>query len=354
VFYDNECGEDYGMWPTCNPDLSFCSGYDAIYGKGEIGMLEKWMCFRDHERQSVGRNHMIFADFLKVRYGNKSIDDTTRERRYYEWVAQNSEFNDIGISHEATMYDNPCKYHHEYPTLILSPENTSRNSTPKKNADQIHQEDPISNIKTYFPDFPQPRLRKPRPRDYLYEEMLRIKLGHTNISKFVQNEVLNEWVIDSFDIEFDYGKTCDNPYSRRFDEYREVFDNEIKQLENEYNLRIGKKGYALDDVQEKCEKYHGGTVYPWHDEGFEEEEKWESGIEKTDYEPPFVDIETFEIKRANGSRFMGMIRKEMNEEGGSHSKEMEFEVTSTRIHVVKMFLLGRNYFSYAVTDIAMA
>ncbi|GKA33219.1 hypothetical protein Tco_0719586, partial [Tanacetum coccineum] len=299
VFYDNECGEDYGMWPTCNPDLSFCSGYDAIYGKGEIGMPEKWMFFRDHERQSVGRNHMIFADFLKVRYGNKSIDDTTRERRYYEWVAQNSEFNDIGISHEATMYDNPCKYHHEYPhsyfpqkskgmpkpwdhtfneghTNIKTPishASTSQNLTPKKNTDQIHQEDPILNIKTYFPDFPQPQLRKPRPRDYSFEEWLRIKLGHTNVSKSIRNEVLNEWVIDSFDVEIDYGKSVTT------------------------HIQEGKKGYALDDVWEKCEKYHGGTVYPWHDEGFEEEEQWESGIEKTDYEPPFVDIETFEIKR---------------------------------------------------------
>ncbi|GKA66856.1 hypothetical protein Tco_0766664, partial [Tanacetum coccineum] len=168
VFYDNECGRDYGMWPTCNPNLSFCSRYDAIYGKDENGMLEQWMCFRDHERQSVGGNRMIFADFLKVRYGNKSIIDTTHERRYYEWVAQNSEFNDSGISHEAAMYDNSCKYHHEM-----------------------------------------------------------------------------------------------------FDEYKEVFDNKIKQLANEYDLRIGKKGYAMDDVWEKCEKYHGGTVHPWHDEGFE-------------------------------------------------------------------------------------
>ncbi|GJW68716.1 copia protein [Tanacetum coccineum] len=123
VFYDNECVKDCGMWPTCNPDLSICSGYDAIYGNGENGMLEQ---------------------------------------------------------------------------------------------------------------------------------------------------------------------------RTRFDEYTEVFDK-IEQLGNEYDLRIGKKGYALDDVWDKCKKFHGG----------------------------------------------------------SHSKEMEFEVTSTRIHVVKMFLLGRNYFSYAITDIAM-
>ncbi|GKA34842.1 hypothetical protein Tco_0721271 [Tanacetum coccineum] len=98
VFYDNECGKDCGM---------------------EHGMLEQWTCFRDHERQGVDGNRMIFTDFLKVRYGNKTIDDITRERRYYEWVTQNSEFNDNGISHEATIYENPCKYHHEYPRLYF-------------------------------------------------------------------------------------------------------------------------------------------------------------------------------------------------------------------------------------------
>ncbi|GKD47794.1 hypothetical protein Tco_1276770 [Tanacetum coccineum] len=49
--------------------------------------------------------------------------------------------------------------------------------------------------------------------------------------------LLNEWVLDSFDIEADYGRTRDDPYSRRFDEY--------------------KKGYALDEVWGKCEKFHG-------------------------------------------------------------------------------------------------
>ncbi|GJU85824.1 phospholipase-like protein [Tanacetum coccineum] len=88
---EDEHKEDCRMWPICNPGLSFYSGYDAIYGKGENGMLEQWI------------------------YGNKTIDDTTRERRYYEWVAQNSEFKDNDSSHEAMMYNNPCKYHHEYP-----------------------------------------------------------------------------------------------------------------------------------------------------------------------------------------------------------------------------------------------
>ncbi|GJU42465.1 copia protein [Tanacetum coccineum] len=35
------CEEDCKIWPTCNPDLRFCSGYDAVYGKEENGMLKQ-------------------------------------------------------------------------------------------------------------------------------------------------------------------------------------------------------------------------------------------------------------------------------------------------------------------------
>ncbi|GJT13059.1 hypothetical protein Tco_0860101 [Tanacetum coccineum] len=62
-----DCEKDYGQWPTCNLDLSFYSGYVAIYGQEESGMLKQWICFRDHERQNVEGNGMIFDNFLKVR-----------------------------------------------------------------------------------------------------------------------------------------------------------------------------------------------------------------------------------------------------------------------------------------------
>ncbi|GKC37207.1 hypothetical protein Tco_1049591 [Tanacetum coccineum] len=84
VFYDDDSGEDCRIWPTCNPDLSFCSGHEAVYGKGKHGMLKQWVCFRDHERRNVNGSCMEFTDFLHVRYRNQKIDDTTRERRYYE------------------------------------------------------------------------------------------------------------------------------------------------------------------------------------------------------------------------------------------------------------------------------
>ncbi|GKE62529.1 hypothetical protein Tco_1512896 [Tanacetum coccineum] len=113
----------------------------------------------------------------------------------------------------------------------------------------------------------------------------------------------------------------------------------MEQLSNEYILRIRKKGYVLHDVWENCKKYHGGTLYPWHNEAFEEIELWQSGDEKTKYELPFVYIETFKVNkysfkggrsfvcitkqiddalplgRENGARFKEMIRNELEGDG---------------------------------------
>ncbi|GJZ09758.1 putative reverse transcriptase domain-containing protein [Tanacetum coccineum] len=50
-------------------------------------------------------------------------------------------------------------------------------------------------------------------------------------------------------------ETIDSPRniqetSERFDEYKRIFINKVEQLSNEYELKIGKKGYVLDDVWE--------------------------------------------------------------------------------------------------------
>ncbi|GJR60757.1 hypothetical protein Tco_1502919 [Tanacetum coccineum] len=80
----NKCEKNYGLWPTCDPDLKHCNSGESVYGKGENGMITQWKCFRDNERQGVTGSNMVLTDFLQVRYGNQKIDDTTRERRYYE------------------------------------------------------------------------------------------------------------------------------------------------------------------------------------------------------------------------------------------------------------------------------
>ncbi|GJT31901.1 hypothetical protein Tco_0922320 [Tanacetum coccineum] len=54
-------------------------------------------------------------------------------------------------------------------------------------------------------------------------------------------EIANISESPNFDVEEEYAKEIGNPYSQRFDEYKQVFDNEVEQLSNEYTLRIGKR-----------------------------------------------------------------------------------------------------------------
>ncbi|GJU94686.1 ribonuclease H-like domain-containing protein, partial [Tanacetum coccineum] len=117
VFYDDRSDEDCGMWPTCDPDSSFRYGYKEVFKKSEQGMLRQWVCFCDHERRTVKGSCMGFADFLQVHYENKRIDDTTRERRYYEWVAQNYEF-DNNRTPSITIMSDKFSYKTNYPMPI--------------------------------------------------------------------------------------------------------------------------------------------------------------------------------------------------------------------------------------------
>nr|GEZ13970.1 DNA-binding pseudobarrel domain-containing protein [Tanacetum cinerariifolium] len=136
---------------------------------------------------------------------------------------------------------------------------------------------------------------KPQPRDYSFKEWLKLNIRHTNVNKFVKNAVLNEWILDCFKEE---SETSKDLYSRSLEDHKLVFDIEIEQLADKYELGIGKIGYVLDDIWEKCEKVHGVTTYPWHDEGFEEEERWESGLDVKYYNPPQLCAKTFEVATA--------------------------------------------------------
>ncbi|GJY69176.1 hypothetical protein Tco_0472158 [Tanacetum coccineum] len=229
------CEEDCGIWPTCNPNLSFYSGYDVIYGKEENRMLKQWICFRDHERQNVRVNGMKIDDFLKVRYGNKNIDDVTREQRYYEWVAHNYDFK--VKSQRTTKYTDPYDLHHKSDSL------------PN---DTLH-------INTYFPDVSKTQPKESRIRENSFEQWMKIKLGHTNISDSMRCVMFKEWVNKDFNFKVNIGRTKNDPYSRNFDVYKDEFDKEIEQLVNEYELKAGRKRYTLEEVWEKCENFHDST-----------------------------------------------------------------------------------------------
>ncbi|GKA60197.1 hypothetical protein Tco_0759604 [Tanacetum coccineum] len=279
VTYDDGSRKDCGMWPTCDPDSKFCFGYDEIFRVNEHGTLRQWICFRNHERRDVKGSYMGFADFIQDPY----IDNLIRSL--------------------------PLQYKQS---------NTNTTGTLRARKNKLQ---PI----------------RPRPCDYSFEEWLEIRIGHNNLPESDREFIFNEWILDSYDVKEEYAKEIGNPYSKRFDEYNKVFNNEIKHLSNEYILRIGKKGYVLDDVWEKCEQYYKKTNEAWHNEGYKEDEMWRSGDEKTDYDLPYVIIKTFEVNkysfkgghsfvcitdreddalplgRVNGARFKAMIKKELED-----------------------------------------
>ncbi|GJT48116.1 hypothetical protein Tco_0974273 [Tanacetum coccineum] len=123
-------------------------------------------------------------------------------------------------------------------------------------------------------------------------------IGHNNLHESDREFIFNEWILDSYDVEDEYAREIGDPYFRRFDEYNRTFNNDIEHLSNEYILRIGKKGYVLDDIWEKYQQNYKKTNEAWYDEAYEEDEMWRIGDEKTDYDPPYVNVKTFENPEA--------------------------------------------------------
>ncbi|GJY06519.1 hypothetical protein Tco_0373573 [Tanacetum coccineum] len=163
VTYDDGSGEDYGMWPTCDPDSKFCFGYNEVFG---------------------------------------NIDDTTRERRYYDWVTQNYKFSKHRILTSTDLND-PIP-------------------TPQGHHEQGDDE---------------PRPIRSRPCNYSFEELMKIMIRHNNLHESDREFIFNEWILDSYDVEEEYAKEIGDPYSRRFDKYNRAFNNEIEHLSNEDILR---------------------------------------------------------------------------------------------------------------------
>nr|GEV05123.1 hypothetical protein [Tanacetum cinerariifolium] len=87
-------------------------------------------------------------------------------------------------------------------------------------------------------------------------------LGHTNVNESVKKALLKSWVIDCFEEALDLDS---DPIERSFDDYKWVFDLEIEQLADEYELGIGKKGHILEMIWKTVRKSKvrpniGGTI----------------------------------------------------------------------------------------------
>ncbi|GJV07366.1 phospholipase-like protein [Tanacetum coccineum] len=92
---------------------------------------------------------------------------------------------------------------------------------------------------------------KPRPRDYTFNEWLKLKKGHLDISKSVRKDLFRLWVTDQFTKALDPDK---DPLERCLDEYNWVFHKEIKQLADEYEIKIREKGQVLEETWKKCKR----------------------------------------------------------------------------------------------------
>ncbi|GJV06498.1 hypothetical protein Tco_1344154 [Tanacetum coccineum] len=112
--------------------------------------------------------------------------------------------------------------------------------------------------------------------DTQHEETSSVASNDTNhvTMKADRELIFNEWILESYDVNDEYAKEIGNPYSRRFDEYKRVFKKEIEHLSNEYILRIA----------------------------YEKDEIWKNSDEGTDYEPPCVNVQTFEVKNINSRK----------------------------------------------------
>ncbi|GJV76682.1 hypothetical protein Tco_1508266 [Tanacetum coccineum] len=246
--------------------------------------LKKWSCYYDDDRKKINGASLSFPEFLLVTYGENQEKRLIWDERFEEWC--------INI-----------------PNTL-----TSRYTKVQENLN-------------------------PRPKDYPFKDWLLTKVGHTNVSEPVKKTLLKTWLIDCFQED-----VVKDPRERSFDDYKWMFDLEINQLADGYELGIEKKGHILEDIWENYRKVQGDNTYWWHDQKSEEEERLKLRINIKEYEPSMVHVETFEVKRysfdtgqsficvtkelmdalpmgrENGSRFRDMIRKEVDSGRRIHRK----------------------------------
>ncbi|GJV14848.1 phospholipase-like protein [Tanacetum coccineum] len=192
-------------------------------------------------------------------------------------VQESENFNPLEIENDVFSYDSPTCLLLEQGTPSCSDESIDTvDSSDDMQELEGSQDDEVGShllrneisrslvckpVRITFVDYHE--RQNVRGNGMIFADFLKVRYGNKNIDDGMDKQ--------NFNFEVDFGRTRDDQYSRRFDVYKEEFDNEIKQLVNEYELKAGRKRCALDEVWEKCEKFHD-TTRLWHDKGFEEEQ----------------------------------------------------------------------------------
>ncbi|PWA59488.1 BYPASS-related protein [Artemisia annua] len=173
----------------------------------------------------------------------------------------------------------------DVPEKVYSTEtgNCSKEITPEKDSQQfkINCIDPKSKLKG---------------RDYSVDEWITKRFGSANIEKETRLKAFVEWMIDSYSDESVKSKEYDDPLERSFERFKLEIEREVLQLLDEYELKIGIKGYVLQDIWEKCKRtFKKGRKF-WHEVELEEMEVHKCQLEGRRYDPPEIKVETFEVR----------------------------------------------------------
>ncbi|GJW54964.1 reverse transcriptase domain-containing protein [Tanacetum coccineum] len=179
-------------------------------------------CNGGHER--INEAGLLFPEFLLVKYGENQEKGLIWDERFEEWCNNNP---NAPTSKFTSIYEN----------------------------------------------------LNPRPKDYPFKDWLLTKVGHINVSEPVKKTLLKTWLINCFQED-----AVKDPRERSFDDYKWMFNLEIDQLADEYELGIGKKGHMLEDIWENCRKVQGDNTYLWHDQKSEEDERRKLEINIEEYE----------------------------------------------------------------------
>ncbi|PWA53962.1 hypothetical protein CTI12_AA436730 [Artemisia annua] len=266
-------------WPSCNPFRYICDGGD----NGELNEDKRahleWTCFHGIERRDIEFGNLI-PTTLRLYRSNLSFDE---------------------------CQSNLPKEVYNEKVYAAETGECSKNIPPEE-ADQHFK------INYTNPE------KRPKGRDYSFDEWITRKFGTTNIDKKTRLKAFVEWMIDIYTDKSDKLEEYDDPFERSFEKFKSEFERE--------------------DIWEKCGRtFKKGRKF-WHEVELEAMEVHECQLEGKRYDPPEVKVETFKVHkytmdgvgsfisidktidkqlplgRMNGAKFKELIREEMHTQLG--------------------------------------
>ncbi|GJT25471.1 reverse transcriptase domain-containing protein [Tanacetum coccineum] len=216
------------FWPTCDPYLEECNRGDSINIKDKNDNPKQWECFCDNERQGVKCEGIDFYDWVMIRFGNIEMDSEAKDMMYVEWLVQNyQDPHDDYIDETSTTPDEVTVYIHRSSYGITTPENEYGGS------DNYRAPNIFLDPDYYFASSTRKSGEESKEKN--------LKVHHCDPDIAFCGTSYH--ITPSYDSDLE---AC--PNGKEYDDRI----NQIEQLADEYELRMGKKGDILQDIWDKC------------------------------------------------------------------------------------------------------